>query len=55
LEGLAGKANRDKEGAVYLLELETYLVERVQELTGRQQHPVVGQPTSIRSFPVSKP
>jgi WD40 repeat protein len=55
LEGLAGKANRDKEGVIYLHELERYLVERVQELTGRQQHPVVGQPTSIRSFPVSKP
>ena len=55
LEGLAGKAELSQDGAVYLHELERYVTNRVRELTRRQQNPVRGKPTSLRSFPVSKP
>jgi uncharacterized caspase-like protein len=55
LEGLAGKAEKDSTGAVYLHELDRYITNRVKELSKGQQHPVLGKPTSIRSFPVSKP
>jgi WD40 repeat protein len=55
LEGLAGKADANGDGVVYLDELGLYLNQRVGELSRRQQHPVLGKPTSVRAFPVSKP
>jgi uncharacterized caspase-like protein len=55
VEGLAGKAEKDSSGAVYLHELDRYITNRVKELSKGRQHPVLGKPTSIRSFPVSKP
>ena len=54
-EGLAGKADFNKDGMVYLNELDTYVTDRVKELTKGQQHPVTAKPTSIRSFPLAKP
>lgn len=53
-EALQGKAAKT-EGAVYLHHLDGYLKDRVKELTKGQQHPVTKWPTSIRSFPLSKP
>jgi uncharacterized caspase-like protein len=55
LEGLAGKAGRTKDGAVYLTALDAYVAARVKELSKGQQNPVTGKPTSVRDFPVSKP
>lgn len=55
LEGLAGKAHRDTNGAVYLYALNAYLTERVKELTNGRQHPVSAVPPSVRSFPLSLP
>jgi WD40 repeat protein len=54
-EGLAGKADLNKDGVVYLNELDAYVTDRVKELTRGQQHPVTAKPTSIRSFPLAKP
>jgi hypothetical protein len=55
LEGLSGKADFNKDGVIYLSELDTYVTDRVKELSKGQQHPVTAKPTSIRSFPLSKP
>ena len=53
-EGLTGKADANKDGTVYLNELDAYLTDRVKELTRGQQHPVTAKPTSIRSFPLAR-
>ncbi len=55
VEGLSGKADFNKDGVVYLNELDTYVTDRVKELTRGQQHPVTAKPGSIRSFPLAKP
>jgi WD40 repeat protein len=55
LEGLSGKADYNQDGVVYLNELDLYVTERVKELSKGKQHPVTTKPTSIRSFPLSKP
>jgi WD40 repeat protein len=55
VEGLQGKGPRSSEGAVYLHHLDGYVTDRVKELTGGLQHPVTAKPTSVRSFPLSKP
>ncbi len=55
VEGLSGKADFNKDGVVYLNELDAYVTDRVKELTRGQQHPVTGKPGSIRSFPLAKP
>jgi uncharacterized caspase-like protein len=55
VEGLSGKADFDQTGAVYLNELDTYVSRRVKELSRGRQHPVTTRPTSIRSFPLSRP
>jgi WD40 repeat protein len=55
VEGLSGKADRSPDGAVYLSRLDAYVTDRVKELTRGQQHPVTAKPTSIRSFPLSRP
>ncbi len=55
VEGLSGKADFNKDGVVYLNELDTYVTDRVKELTRGQQHPVTAKPGSVRSFPLAKP
>lgn len=55
VEGLSGKADFNKDGIVYLNELDTYVTDRVKELTRGQQHPVTAKPGNVRSFPLSKP
>jgi hypothetical protein len=55
LEGLSGKADYNKDGVVYLHELDAYVTERVKELSKGLQHPVTAKPASIRSFPLSRP
>lgn len=54
VEALSGKA-ANKDGVVYLTALDAYVTERVKELTKGRQHPVTAKPTSIRSFPLTKP
>lgn len=55
VEGLSGKADFNKDGVVYLNELDTYVTDRVKELTRGQQHPVTAKPGNVRSFPLAKP
>jgi WD40 repeat protein len=54
VEALSGKA-ANKEGVVYLTDLDAYVTERVKELTKGRQHPVTAKPTSVRSFPLARP
>jgi uncharacterized caspase-like protein len=54
VEGLSGKAAKT-DGAVYLNHLDSYITDRVKELTQGRQHPVTAKPTSLRSFPLAKP
>jgi len=54
VEGLRGKA-KQVDGAVYLHHLDVYVTDRVRELSRGQQSPTTARPTSIRSFPLSKP
>ena len=53
-EGLSGKADYNQDGNVYITELDTYVTDRVKELTQGQQHPVTGKPSSLRPFPISR-
>lgn len=53
VEGLAGKADFNRDGLVHLKELETYTGRRVRELSGGEQTPGLAKPGSIRSFPLA--
>ena len=55
VEGLSGKGDYNKDGVVHLNELDLYTSDRVKVLAEGKQHPVTTKPTSIRSFPLSKP
>jgi WD40 repeat protein len=55
LEALKGKADTNQDHLVYLTEIDAYLADRVKALTDGMQHPVTSKPTTIRSFPISKP
>lgn len=54
LEALEGKAEKSKDGAVYLTALDAYVTKRVKELSKGQQHAVTVKP-AVRDFPVSRP
>jgi uncharacterized caspase-like protein len=55
IEGLSGKAAKGTDGAVYSHHLDTYVQDRVKELTKGKQHPVTAKPASLGSFPLAKP
>ena len=52
VEGLTGKAAGNMEGRITVSTLETYVSDRVKELTAKQQTPVVGKPL-IADFPLA--
>lgn len=54
IEGLSGRADSDRDGTVYLTELEHYLFNRVKALTEGRQHPTSQKPTTIQSFPLAR-
>lgn len=55
LEGLSGKADYNKDGLVDLTELNLYVENQVVQWTKDLQHPAIGKPATIRSFPLTKP
>jgi WD40 repeat protein len=55
VEGLSGQADVNRDGLVYLNELEAYAAWRVRNLSGGTQHPITAKPPTIRSFPLSQP
>jgi len=54
IEGLAGKADYNRDGFVYLNELDAYAARRVKELSHGEQNPVIAKPPTIRWFPLAK-
>jgi len=54
-DGLSGQADLNKDGFVYLNELDTYLFERVTKLSNNLQHPVTAKPASVVPFILSRP
>lgn len=54
-EGLNGKADFNKDGIVYIHELDVYATLRVAQLSGGRQNPTTGRPPTIRPFPIAKP
>jgi hypothetical protein len=55
LEGLGGKAEKSRDGAVHFHVLDVYVTNRVKELTRGQQHPVTARPTTVDPFPLTLP
>jgi WD40 repeat protein len=55
VEGLSGRADFNKDGLVFIHELDMYAALRVRQLSDGAQHPVTGRPPTIRSFPLAKP
>jgi uncharacterized caspase-like protein len=54
-EGLSGQADTNKDGSVYLTELDSYLFERVKTLSNDRQHAVTAKPASVIPFVLSRP
>ena len=54
-EAVGGRADHDQNGVVNLQELSRYLNQRVRELSGGKQVPVIERPRGLRSFPLAKP
>jgi hypothetical protein len=55
VEGLAGKAPRNKEGFTHLTGLHLYVEEQVSELSKDDQHVVIDRPATVASFPLTRP
>jgi WD40 repeat protein len=54
-EGMHGRADFNRDGYVYLNELEYYAALRVQQLSRGKQNPTMGRPPTIKPFPIAKP
>jgi len=55
VEGLSGKAQRDRFGLVTFTKLSDYVEERVSELSGGEQAATVSRPSTVQNFPLSRP
>jgi WD40 repeat protein len=55
VEGLSGAADADKDGTIWLHELEPYVANRVKELNIGVLSPVIARPAGLRSFPLARP
>ncbi|MFT5469942.1 MAG: WD40 repeat protein [Verrucomicrobiales bacterium] len=55
IEGIEkGGADFTKDGVIHLRELDTFVSEKVKELTGGIQHPTTVKPSTISRFPVAR-
>ena len=55
LEGMGGEAESNKDGQIGLRELQTYVRQRVLELSVGKQEPTIVIPSIVGSFPLSQP
>src|SRR5262249_48277465 len=55
VDGLGGAADFNKDGLVFLHELDRYAAVRVRQLSGGEQHSVTSLPPTIRSFALTRP
>ena len=53
IEGLGGKAARPKSRVVRIADLESYVSQRVKDLTGGKQRPMTAKPKTIEDFPIA--
>lgn len=53
IEGFGGKADLLHKGTVTTATLDAYLEDRVKELTGGLQHPVMTRPKTVPDFPIA--
>jgi len=54
IEGIMeGKADLLKNGTITVSQLDAYVVNRVKELTGGTQHPVMTRPPTVSDFPIA--
>ena len=53
IEGFSGKADILHKGTVTTASLDLFLENRVKELTGGLQHPVMTRPTTVPDFPIA--
>jgi WD40 repeat protein len=53
IEGLSGRADYDKDRAVYIRELDHYVTRRVNALTQGRQHPTTEVPRIMPNFPIA--
>jgi uncharacterized caspase-like protein len=54
VEGMAGHADIDSDGTVYIHELDIYATARVRQLSGGRQNPTLGRPGTVRPFAIAK-
>ncbi len=54
IEALKGKGDFNKDGYIYLHEVDYYTYLRVRQLSGGEQNPTTGRPPHLRSFPLAK-
>jgi hypothetical protein len=55
VEGMSGKAGRDRLGLVTLTKLMDYVEEQVEVLSGGEQYATVSRPSTVRNFPLARP
>jgi hypothetical protein len=55
LQGLAGQADADHDGLVRASELEAYVRQAVEQLTGGAQHPIGGRAAMTTDVPLARP
>jgi hypothetical protein len=55
LDGLSGKAPKNRAGLVHLTSRHSYGEQRVEEDTRDEQHVVIDRPATIRTIPLTKP
>ena len=53
IEGIGGRADLLHNGTITTATLDAYLENRVKELTGGQQHPVMNRPKTVPDFPIA--
>jgi uncharacterized caspase-like protein len=53
IEGLLGRADLLRTGTITVSELDAYVANRVKELTGGSQHPVMTRPPTVPDFPIA--
>ncbi len=52
---MGGKGEFNKDGVVKFTEMDTYVTDRVLELSGGEQEPTCSKTSLVRSFVLSKP
>jgi hypothetical protein len=53
IEAIEGKGDILHKGRITTASLDAYLAERVKELTGGEQHPVMSRPDAVPDFPIA--